>query len=230
MQPQPRALIFDADDTLWENNVLFERVIDDFLTWLAHPTLDRKEIRAVLDDIEAANAVTYGYGSAVFLRSLGNCLERLRERPATAGERREIEELAADLVRQRVELLPGVTETLAELGARHQLLLLTKGEREEQQRKLDASNLAQHFGSIHIVAEKSVDTYRHLVSEHALTPTATWMIGNSPQSDIIPARQAGMNAVYIPNGNTWVLEHGEVDPDDGQVLWLARFPELLEHF
>lgn len=223
-------LIFDADDTLWENNVLFERVIDDFLTWLAHPTLDRKELRAVLDDIEAANAVTYGYGSAVFLRSLADCLERLRERPTTAEERRQIEELAADLVRQRVELIPGVAETLAELGARHELLLLTKGERDEQQRKLDASNLAQHFGGVHIVAEKDVGTYQRLVRERALTPAATWMIGNSPRSDIIPARQAGMNAVYIPNGNTWVLEHGEVDPDDTGVLHLARFPELLRHF
>ncbi|MEE3917717.1 hypothetical protein V2I01_00160 [Micromonospora sp. BRA006-A] len=86
------VLVFDADDTLWENNVLFERVIDDFLTWLDHPTLDRARIRAVLDDIERANAVAHGYGSKVFLRSLGECLEKLRERPATARERAEIEQ------------------------------------------------------------------------------------------------------------------------------------------
>lgn len=111
-----QVLIFDADDTLWENNVLFERVIADFLDWLEHPTFDRVEIRAILDDIEAANAVSHGYGSKVFLRSLAECLERLYERPATARERRRIDELAVTLIERRVELVPGVAETLTDLG------------------------------------------------------------------------------------------------------------------
>ena len=132
------TLIFDADDTLWENNVLFERVIDDFLDWLDHPTLDRAQIRTVLDDIERANAVAHGYGSKVFLRSLGECLERLRERPVTDRERSDLDELATALVNHQVELMPGVADTLDALAARYDLLLLTKGDREEQQRKLDA--------------------------------------------------------------------------------------------
>ncbi|AWS43057.1 HAD family hydrolase [Streptosporangium sp. 'caverna'] len=225
-----QVLIFDADDTLWENNVLFERVIDDFLYWLEHPTLDRAEIRAILNDIEAANAVAHGYGSKVFLRSLGECLERLRERPATTEELRHINELAAALLESRMELVPGVAETLTDLGSRHDLLLLTKGDTDEQQRKLDISGLAHHFRSIHIVAEKDVDTYRRLTQDHKLTPETTWMIGNSPKSDILPARQAGMNAVFIPNDNTWVLEHSELDPDDEGVLRLRKFSELQDHF
>jgi putative hydrolase of the HAD superfamily len=91
-------LIFDADDTLWENNVLFERVIDAYLDWLAHPTLDRAATRAVLDEVERANVGVHGYGTASFLRSLHDCFERLSERPATSAESREIEELAAALV------------------------------------------------------------------------------------------------------------------------------------
>ncbi|GAA3428567.1 HAD family hydrolase [Streptosporangium sandarakinum] len=225
-----QVLIFDADDTLWENNVLFERVIDDFLGWLAHPTLDRAEIRAILDDIEAANAVAHGYGSKVFLRSLGECLERLHRRPATAEERRRIEELAVALVEHRVELIPGVSETLASLGDRHDLLLLTKGDLEEQRRKLEVSALAHHFREVHIVPEKDVEVYRGLVRRYDLTPATTWMIGNSPKSDILPARQAGMNAVFIPNDNTWVLERADLAPDDDRVLRLRRFPELLDHF
>ncbi len=94
-------LVFDADDTLWENNVLFIRVVDDFLAWLAHPTLDHTAIRAVLNDVERANAATYGYGSRVFLRNLHEVFEKLSERPATEAERREIEELAAALVFDR---------------------------------------------------------------------------------------------------------------------------------
>ncbi|MER7129002.1 HAD family hydrolase [Streptosporangium saharense] len=225
-----QVLVFDADDTLWENNVLFERVIDDFLDWLEHPTLDRAALRAVLNDIEAANTAVHGYGSRVFLRSLGECFERLNERPVTERERRRIDELAVALVEHRVELVPGVAETLLDLGARHRLLLLTKGDPGEQRRKLDASELAHHFDGVHIVPEKDITAYLRLVEEHTLTPTSTWMIGNSPKSDIIPARQAGMNAVLIPNANTWVLEQATLDPGDDRVLTLQAFPELLDHF
>lgn len=225
-----QVLIFDADDTLWENNIVFERVIEDFLTWVAHPTLERTEIRTILDDIERANAVAHGYGSKVFLRSLGDCFERLRERPATAAERRGIEELAVALVEHRVELMPGVAAALDELAGRHELFLLTKGDREEQQRKLDASDLLHHFRAAHIVPEKDVTTYRWLANEHDFAPSRAWMIGNSPKSDILPARAAGMNAVYVPNENTWVLEHDALDHDDAAVLHLTAFPDLLRHF
>ena len=225
-----KTLVFDADDTLWENNVLFERVIDDFMDWLAHPTLDTASIRSVFNDIEAANTVAHGYGSQVFLRSLGECFARLQERPATEAERREIDALAVALVEHRVELVPGVASTLADLGTRHDLLLLTKGQVTEQQNKVDISGLGHHFRSVHIVAEKNVATYRRLVREESLTPSETWMVGNSPKSDINPARLAGLNAVFLPNENTWILEHDDIDPADDGVLRLTRFPELLEHF
>jgi putative hydrolase of the HAD superfamily len=225
-----QTLIFDADDTLWENNVVFERVIDDFLDWLAHPTLDRSALRTILDDIERANCAAHGYGTKIFLRSLGDCLERLRARPATAAEQRQILDLADALVNHEVELIPGVAETLDELAARHDLLLLTKGDDEEQQRKIDASGLDHHFTGVHIVREKHAGTYLELVEQHSLRPEHAWMIGNSPKSDILPARRAGLNAVFIPNESTWVLEHDVVDPADDRVLHLTRFPDLLAHF
>ncbi|MFI9049136.1 HAD family hydrolase [Streptomyces sp. NPDC053427] len=223
-------LIFDADDTLWENNVIFERVIDEFLGWMTLPGLDRDEARAVLDGIEAENALTHGYGSKVFLRSLGECVARLRGRAATAEESARIAGWAAAFEVDRVELIPGVAETLAELARRHELLLLTKGAREEQERKVVASGLTRHFKGVHIVAEKDVATYEELVRAYALVPDATWMIGNSPKSDILPARSAGLNAVFIPNDHTWVLEHSELDPADDKVLRLAAFGELVRHF
>jgi putative hydrolase of the HAD superfamily len=225
-----QVLIFDADDTLWENNVLFERVIDDYLGWLKHPTLDRTQLRGILDDIELANVPILGYGSKALLGSLSEMFEHLYERPVTPRESQEIGELAAALREHKVDLIPGVSETLAELGSRHELLLLTKGHVEEQQGKLAASNLAHHFGSIHIVAEKNVDTYRTLVGEHSLDVSVTWMIGNSPKSDILPARRAGMSAVFIPNQHTWVLEHDELDPSDTGVLHLETFTDLVKHF
>ncbi|MGI8403707.1 MAG: HAD family hydrolase [Thermomicrobiales bacterium] len=225
-----QVLIFDADDTLWENNILFERVIDDFMRWVSHPTLDDMAIRAMLNHIQSANAVTHGYGSRMLIHSLGECFEQLRERPATGEERRHIDTLAANLAEGKVELIPGVADTLSELGTRHELLLLTKGHPGDQQRKLDVSGLAHHFRSIHIVHEKDAQIYHDLARQLALTTASTWMIGNSPKSDINPARQAGMNAVFIPNDNTWVLEHSEIDPGDARVLRLDRFPQLLDHF
>lgn len=230
MPTDRQTLVFDADDTLWENNVLFERVIDAYLDWLAHPTLDRAATRAVLDEVERANVVVHGYGTASFLRSLHDCFERLSARPTTAAESREIERLAAALVHDEVELVPGVAETLADLGTRHDLLLLTKGELAEQQRKIDASNLAHHFASTHIVIEKHAETYRSLVAELGLVHDTTWMIGNSPRSDILPARAAGLGAVFIPNPHTWVLEHDDLDPADRGVLHLKHFRELTQHF
>jgi putative hydrolase of the HAD superfamily len=230
MRFRDQVLVFDADDTLWENNHLFERVIDDYLEWLAHPSMSRDEIRAVLLDIEAANAATHGYGSHVFLRSLRDCFRHLNERPASEREHAAIDALATPLLEHRVEAGAGVVETLEALGARHDLLLLTKGATEEQQRKIDASELAHHFLHIHIVAEKDVDTYRWLLQSGGHDPATTWMIGNSPRSDIVPARAAGMGAVHIPNVNTWALEQTELDPDDGRILHLDTFRELLDHF
>jgi putative hydrolase of the HAD superfamily len=225
-----QVLIFDADDTLWEFNHLFERVIDDYLSWLAHPTQSTDEIRAALLDIEAANAAAHGYGTQVFLRSLRDCFLHLNERPATDDEHAAIDALAQPLLDAHVTPLPGVVETLTTLGTRHRLLLLTKGATDEQQRKIDASALAPHFEHVHIVAEKDVDTYRDLTRRHDLDAATSWMIGNSPKSDVAPARAAGLRAVYIPNVNTWALEHAELPPDDHGVLHLSRISELLDHF
>jgi putative hydrolase of the HAD superfamily len=225
-----QVLIFDADDTLWEFNHLFERVIDDYLEWLAHPTQSTAEIRAALLDIEAANAAEHGYGTHVFLRSLRDCFLHLNERAASDDEQAAIDALAVPLLEHHVTPLPGVVDTLSELGSRHRLLLLTKGATDEQQRKIDASALAAHFEHVHIVAEKDVDTYRTLTRRHDLDPASSWMIGNSPKSDVAPARAAGLRAVYIPNVHTWALEHAELDPDDAGILQLQTIRELLEHF
>ncbi|GGM00223.1 HAD family hydrolase [Nakamurella endophytica] len=225
-----RTLVFDADDTLWENNVYFERVIADYLDWLAHPSLDRAAVRQVLDDIERANLVSHGYGSAAFLHNLAECFHRLMDRPASDREREEIHGLATDLLAHRIELLPGVADTLTELATRHRLLLLTKGDPAEQQAKIDASGLAHHFAAAAIVPEKDAAVYRELLDRHGVPPASGWMVGNSPRSDILPARSAGMGAVYLPHRSSWVLEHADLDPDDPRILVLSGFEELLLHF
>jgi putative hydrolase of the HAD superfamily len=223
-------LIFDADDTLWENNVYFERVVDDFVAWLEHPTREAPAIRSTLLDIEAANSVTHGYGPTVFLRSLHDCFERLLERPADAEEAARLDRLVARLHDHDIELIGDVERTLAELGDRHDLLLLTKGSQHDQQRKIDASGLADRFRRAMIVPEKDTPTYVRLIEAEDLDPASTWMIGNSIKSDIRPALEAGLGAVFIPNDNTWALEHAVLDESAERLLQLARFGELVEHF
>jgi len=228
---RPRLhLIFDADDTLWESNILFERAIRDFIEWIAHPTSDKASIRATLNDIEAANAVVHGYGTDVFLMSLHECFERLLDRPPTGEDAARIERLAQPLLTHAIEPITGVEATLVELRGRHDLLLLTKGEAREQQQKIDASGFAPHFRRIVIVPEKNTGVYASLVDAEALDPAYTWMIGNSPKSDIRPALAAGLGAVFIPNANTWALEHDEVDETAERLLQIERFTDLLSHF
>jgi putative hydrolase of the HAD superfamily len=219
-------LIFDADDTLWENNVYFDRVVDDFVEWLAHPTRDAETIRATLRDIETANVAVHGYGTKVFLRNLHDCFERLLERPADAEDAARLDGLVARLRDHDIELMPDVERTLDALAERHDLLLLTKGAPEEQQRKIDASGLADRFRRAVIVPEKNAAVYAELVASERLDPAATWMIGNSVKSDILPALAAGLGAVFIPHANTWVLEHATLDESAERLLQVERFADL----
>jgi putative hydrolase of the HAD superfamily len=223
-------LIFDADDTLWENNVLFDRAIADFIEWVAHPTLDADAITATLHDIERANSAAHGYGTRVFLRSLHDCFEHLLERPPTLDDRARIEELAAPLLAHAIEPIADVEATLDALRARHDLLMLTKGDEAEQQGKIDVSGLARFFRRIVIVREKTPETYETLVAAERLDPARTWMIGNSVKSDIAPALAAGLGAVFIPNVNTWALEHEVLDETAARLVQVERFSELLDRF
>lgn len=228
----PLTLLIDADDTLWENNIYFERAIADFITYLDHHQHSGPEIRQVLNRCERATIETHGYGMASFERSLVDCFSQLAGVSPTDEQRRQIAGFAQFIVDHAVELLPGVAETLPLLAARHRLILVTKGNGREQQSKLDRSGIHMHFTAVEIPPEKHPDAYREIITRHALTPATTWMIGNSPRSDINPALAAGLHAVYVHHPNTWVLEDDElarpVPPQ--QLLKLDHFAALVEHF
>ena len=191
-------LLIDADDTLWENNIYFERAFDRFLEFLRHSSLTTAQVRASLDEIELANAKTYGYGAQNFARNLCQCYERLAERNIEPDDRDRLMALAEDIIKQPVELIEGVEPTLQYLSARHDLTLFTKGHPEEQKLKIDRSGLGVYFGHTAIVKEKDAPTYKILIDEKRLDASRAWMIGNSPKSDVNPALQAGLNAVFRP--------------------------------
>ncbi len=223
-------LIIDADDTLWENNIYFEQAFDEFVEYLDHSTLTPTEIRAVLDEIEVVNAKIHGYGSLNFGRNLRQCYEHLVEREVRAEDLAAVMSFAERILDCPMEVIEGVPETLAYLVSRHDLTLFTKGHPEEQKLKIDRSGLGTHFGHTAIVKEKDVAAYRRLVEERGIDPERAWMMGNSAKSDVNPALEAGLNAVFIPHPHTWRLEREEIRSGKGKLLRVARFAELKEHF
>lgn len=220
-------LLIDADDTLWENNIYFEQAIHAFIAFLNHSHLTPEEVRAVLDEVERL----MGYGSANFTRSLVETYRRLTEKDLQDEDIQQVRQFGEQIRSHPLQLLDGVQETLNYLSPRHDLVLLTKGDLEEQKLKVERSGIEQCFRHVVIVQEKDVATYYRVIRELHVDPKQTWMVGNSPRSDINPALAAGLNAVYIPHPHTWRLEHEEVQNiGGGQLLTLSAFAELRTYF
>ena len=220
-------LLIDADDTLWENNIYFEQAIHAFIEFLDHSSLTPAEVRAVLDEVEQL----MGYGSANFTNSLVETYRRLAEKDLRDEDIWHIRQFGEQIRSHPLQFLDGVEETLDYLSARHDLILLTKGDREEQLLKVERSGVERFFRQVIVVHEKDVTTYQQVLSQLQLDPKDTWMIGNSPRSDINPALAIGLNAVYIPHPHTWHLEYEEVSAIGvGRVLTLSRFTELRIYF
>jgi putative hydrolase of the HAD superfamily len=228
----PQTLLIDADDTLWENNIYFERAIEHFISFLNHHEFSSEQVREVLNDVERECIVTHGYGLHSFAHALVHTFERLSVRPVTPELHAQINSFTHSIADHPIELLPEIPQTLQYLAGRHRLILVTKGAVVEQTGKIERSGLKQYFAATEIVAEKDSAAYHALVEKHSLAHDSTWMIGNSPKSDINPALAAGLHAVFVPHGNTWILEHDEVNPapPPQRLLIVGRFAELREHF
>ena len=231
-RPTNQTLLIDADDTLWENNVYFERAIAAFISYLDHRVHSPEEVREHLNHCERATIAEHGYGLKSFRRSLVDCFEQLSDEPITPEKHGRIIAFTEAIATQEIELLPGVEETLCELCRRHTLMLVTKGNFDEQTDKLERSGLRSYFSGVEVLAEKNPAAYAALLEKHRLDRSKTWMIGNSPRSDINPALAVGMNAIFIPHDFTWVLEHEVVDqPSAGQeLLELSSIREMLLRF
>jgi putative hydrolase of the HAD superfamily len=225
-----RVLVIDGDDTLWENNVYFEQAIEDFIDYLNHSSLNRAEVRASLDEVERLNSRVHGYGSVAFANNLRETYERLAERQVEPRHLEYVMSLARRIVEVELALLPEVAETLDYLTSRHRLLLFTKGQEEEQRLKVERSGLQTRFDRVVVAREKDVSTYRALLRDQGLDPARSWMVGNSPKSDINPALSAGLRAVYIPHPHTWRLESERVPEGDERLLILERFGQLRDYF
>ncbi len=230
--PSPQVLLIDADDTLWENNIYFERAISGFISFLNHHEFSPEQVREVLNDVERECIVTHGYGLHSFAHALVQTFEKLAVEPLTPALHETIHGFAHTIAEHPVEVINGVDETLQHLKSRHRLILMTKGAIIEQTGKVERSGLKKYFSAVEIVPEKDRPTYEAIVSKYGLSNSSTWMIGNSPKSDINPALAVGLNAVFVPHGNTWILEHEDVSEarPPQQLLTVETFAELKEHF
>ena len=228
----PQTLLIDADDTLWENNIYFERALANFISFLNHHEYSAEQVRAVINDVERDCIITHGYGLRSFAHALARTFERLSIEPITPQIHEAITGITRTIAEHPIEIRAGVPETLEYLTGKHRLILMTKGATAEQSGKVEQSGLKQYFSNIEIVAEKDEPIYRSIVSKYDLPREITWMIGNSPKSDINPALAAGLNAVFVPHDNTWVLEHEEIAEAQPpcQLLVLEAFAGLRNHF
>lgn len=228
--PPGLTLFIDADDTLWENNVHFNAIMRHYERLLEARGIAPARAHEVLLEVERRRTKTHGYGIACFRQSLGEaCHLLLGTEPD--DERRVFDVLCGRLARFPIELLSEVPATLRELRGRHRVILLTKGDRDDQLDKLMRSTLHECFHQVDVVREKDVTTYRHARHRFGVRDGQGWMVGNSPKSDIRPALEADLNAVFIPHKDTWVLEHDEVPDGYGDRLHtIPRFASLLDLF
>jgi len=227
-----QTLLIDADDTLWENNIYFERAIACFISFLNHHEFSSEQVREVLNDVERECIVKHGYGLQSFAHALVDTFEKLSPRPVTPEMHAQIQSFAQTIDGHPIEFLSQVPETLEYLSRRHRLILVTKGAVPEQAGKVERSGVKKYFPEVEVVAEKNPTTYKRILEQFQLDRSSTWMIGNSPKSDINPALVAGLHAVFIPHGDTWILEHEELNaaPPNQKLLIVGRFAELREHF
>jgi putative hydrolase of the HAD superfamily len=227
-----QTLLIDADDTLWENNIYFERAIAKFISLLDHREYTPEQVRLVLNDVERESILTHGYGLHSFAHSLAETFEQLSVDPVTPELHERIRSFTHEIANHPVELIRGVPETLDYLSGRHHLIMMTKGNFAEQSGKVERSGLKEYFVAIETVPEKDEAIYRSVAAKYALDEDSTWMVGNSPKSDINPALAAGLHAVFVPHGNTWILEHDDlaIAPSNQRLLVVERFTDLQAHF
>ncbi len=217
---------FDADDTLWHNEVIFEQTHERYRALLARYH-DASTVDRTLFATEMRNLELYGYGIKGFTLSAIETAIELTGGQITADEIRHLIELGRDMLAHPVSLLDGVSETLAALAPHHRLVLITKGDLRDQERKLTKSGLAAHFQHIEIVSEKDPAAYRRLFTRHGIAPARFLMVGNSLKSDILPVLALGGSGVHIPYHITWEAEHATPPPDHpGRLFRLGHVREL----
>ncbi len=225
---QPRSLVvgFDADDTLWHNESIFEKVHERYRALLAHYH-DAATVDRTLFATEMRNLELYGYGVKGFTLSAIETAIALTAGRIRAEEIQQLIDLGREMLAHPVDLLEGVSDVLAEVSREHRVLLITKGDLRDQERKLTKSGLLAHFQHVEIVSEKDEGSYANILRRHGIDPARFLMVGNSIKSDILPVLALGGCGAHVPYHLTWAAERVEAVPDaPGRFFQLGSIREL----
>jgi len=224
---------FDADDTLWHNENIFENVHGRYYKLLAGYH-DAATVERALFETEMRNLDLYGYGIKGYMLSSIETAIALTDGKVSTAEIKDLIDLGRGMLDHPVELLPGAGDTLEALAAHHRLILITKGDLRDQERKLSKSGIAKYFEAVEIVSEKDAQTYARVFARHGIEPKSFIMVGNSVKSDIIPVLQLGGSGIHVPYRITWGHEHAETPPsEDGRfyrAASLADLPAIIERW
>jgi putative hydrolase of the HAD superfamily len=220
----------DADDTLWHNEQLYHQAKKKFAQILAKYT-SSKEAGLNLDETEVRNIEHYGYGIKSFTLSMIETAVEVSNGQVEGDVIAELIAIANQMLSADVELVEGAEETLERLSTKYDLMLITKGDSYEQERKIDRSGIARYFRYLEVVGEKSEAIYRKILNQYNLDPIRFLMVGNSLRSDILPVIRIGGMGVYIPNDQTWFHEHASQE-EIGEVEYaeleqLSQLPTYL---
>jgi len=223
--PRITTIAFDADDTLWQNEQFFrlteQRFADLLKDYTDAPDLNDRLIAAVTRNLQF-----YGFGMKGFALSMVETALEVTEHRVPGTVIAEILAAGRELLTYPIETLPYVDQALEALEPNYRLILVTKGDIFDQERKLAASGLADYFAAVEIVADKTVASYERIFARHTEGAAHTVMVGNSLRSDIIPALGAGAYAVYVPHDLTWAYEHAEEPADHARYRRIAHLGEL----
>ncbi|QJD96238.1 HAD family hydrolase [Mucilaginibacter robiniae] len=229
MNNQITTIAFDADDTLWQNEIHFQDTERKFCA-LLEDYLPQHTITQELFQTEMQNLSSYGYGVKGFMLSMIETALRITSHNLPAGLINRIITLGKELLAKPVELLPGVKETLESLYPTHRLVIATKGDLLDQERKLEKSGLQQYFHHISIMSDKQPKDYHKLLQSLDCSPENFLMVGNSIKSDIIPVLKAGAFAAHIPFHPTWVHEQVESPLKHPRFIPLTHINEITKRF
>ncbi|WP_430449557.1 HAD family hydrolase [Rhodophyticola sp.] len=218
---------FDADDTLWQNESFYRLTQERFADLLADYT-DRDHLHRKLLEAERRNLGRYGFGIKGFMLSMIETAIEVTDQKVPASVIAELLSAGQEMLAQPVHLLPHAMEAVRALSETHTLVLITKGDLLDQERKLAQSGLGDFFDGVEIVSQKTPAIYMQAFTRHGSGPEHAMMIGNSLKSDVIPALEAGAWGVYIPHGLTWELEHAEPPVGHERYREFADLGEAVE--
>lgn len=221
-------IAFDADDTLWENEQVYIATQAKLQTLLANYG-HNGDVEHALYEQEKQNLPYFGYGIKSFTFSMLETALRLTEGNIRAADIQHIIDLGKAMIDTPTKLLPHVEETIAQLAGQYRLMLITKGDLLDQERKLDRSGLKGYFAWVEIVSEKTPATYQTILEKHSISPQHFVMVGNSLRSDILPVLEVGAHAIHILHQSTWIHEMVEEPTSSGyhELDHIGLVPELL---